>query len=154
MKSFYTGSTLQLIGNIFTSIILIIICFTLIYAQVLGNIFYLLFFIALVLSTAYLNLDFFTTRVTISEEGVQYHSLTKKFELKWKDINYVELRKVPIFRKSKDFLVFSTERFNTRDLRDLISPNEFITMENKSKGVLLEVKKYYKGVITGAEHIE
>lgn len=153
MKGFFTGSTMQLISNIFLSIFLLLICYFLVYAEVLNNVFFLILFILIVVSVISLNLDFLTRRIVISEEGVKFYSLTKKFALKWVEIKFVEFRDIPIFRNTKEFLVFSVDHLPARELRKTAEPNEYIAVENKGKNVLREVKRYWRGPLVGAEHI-
>lgn len=154
MKSFYLGSAKHMIGVLIMSIGIFAMFTATYFAKVIDSAWMIWFFIAMFLCILYLNLDFFTKKVIISKEGVLYTSLTKKFELKWEEIKYVEVRGVSLFKNANEFLIFSTRYLSSHELMKLISTKEFIAMGNKNDRVLREVRKYWKGPIVGVEHIE
>lgn len=110
--------------------------------------------ILLGLPLVFINVDFFSKRTIIDQEGIKYVSLTKTHKLLWEEIKLVELRRIYFGRTTREFLVFSKKYMEDSDLMKLTGPNEFIKMENKSISVLREVRKYWKGPIIGAENLE
>lgn len=94
-----------------------------------------------------------SSTIEINENGITYESKTKKYHIKWEDIQFAGVTKYGI--KSRRRIFFSTN-FSVHLIKANLQPslmsNQLIFVFNR-EGLLKQIRKYWDGTIVGEEII-
>lgn len=114
--------------------------------------FYILFDLFIIAFGCYLIIEAWFRKIRIDNKGVVYTHLNKKIQIKWEDIEHVDIRGLNLGRGRIDALCFFTKSSDYTDINPKNIGTDFIMMLNINKNVIEEIKRYWNGEIGGLEY--